>query len=374
MGARSTELSAEERLDWLRLIRTENVRPITHRGLMARFPSAAEALSALPELSRAGGRATPLRPFPRAAALKEVERLQGMGGRLIAAVEPDYPAPLASLEDAPPVIAVLGHAHLLARPAVAIVGARNASLNGKGLARQLAEDLGRAGWVVVSGLARGIDAAAHDGALATGTVAVMAGGVDVCYPPENEALYRRILAEGAAVAESPLGMQPQARHFPRRNRLVSGLSLGVVVVEAAPRSGSLITARLAAEQGREVFAVPGSPLDPRSQGTNQLIRGGATLVQNAADVLEGLAAMADPRPLAEREGDLFDLAPAPEADRAALARARALIAESLSPSPTAVDELVRHCQLSAALVLTVLLELELAGRLERHPGNRVSMV
>ncbi|MEQ8964591.1 MAG: DNA-processing protein DprA [Azospirillaceae bacterium] len=366
-------LGETERLDWLRLIRTENVGPVTFRDLMRRFGGAAAALDALPVLSRRGGRAKPLRPMPRAAAERERDALARMGGRLIAWCEPDYPDALAAAEDAPPVLSVRGHAHLLGRPVVGMVGARNASANGRRFAAQLAGELGQAGLVVASGLARGIDAAAHEGALATGTVAALAGGVDIAYPPENAALQDSIAEAGALIAESPLGTRPTARHFPRRNRLIAGLSLGVVVVEAAPRSGSLITARMAGEYGREVFAVPGSPLDPRTRGCNELIRSGATLVQSASDILEGLPAA--PPPVAEPvHGDYGGPEAGPEPDAATLAEARRLVEERLSPTPTPVDELIRDCQLSLPVVLTVLLELELAGRIERQPGNSISLL
>ena len=367
-------LSDTERLDWLRLIRTENVGPITFFRLLHQFGSAAKALQAMPEMARRGGRTSPLRVPPRAEAEREVSANARIGAKLIAACEPDYPDGLAAIDDPPPLISVLGHRHLLNRRAVAVIGARNASTNGRRLTQQLARDLAEAGLVVVSGLARGIDTAAHEGALAGGTVAVVAGGVDVVYPEENEALYRRIAAEGAVIAECAVGTQPQARHFPRRNRLISGLSLGVVVVEAALKSGSLITARMAADQGRDVFAVPGSPLDPRCHGTNNLIREGATLIQSAADVIQALAATVRP-PLAERaEDDLFATLSAPTVGDAELDRARAVILESLSPSPIPIDELVRGCQLSAAIVHTVVLELELAGRAERRPGNQINLI
>lgn len=255
---------------------------------------------------------------------------------------------------------------------IAVVGARNASANGRRFARRLAADLAEAGLVVVSGLARGIDASAHEGALSGGTVAVVAGGLDVAYPPENAALQDRIAEAGALVAEQPLGTLPQARHFPRRNRIIAGLALGVVVVEAAPRSGSLITARLALEQGREVFAVPGSPLDPRCRGTNNLIREGAVLTEGAADVL---AALEGPlgRPVAEPAGADFAPAPGAAVDEETLDQARGRLLEALGPTPIAVDEIIRECQLTAPVVLILLLELELAGRLDRHPGNQVSL-
>jgi DNA processing protein len=372
MSPPKRELSPTERLDWLRLIRTENVGPVTFRHLLTRFGSAVSALAALPDLAHRGGRAQPLKVYPRSAAEREAAELARINGRLIAFIEPDYPSPLAALDDAPPVIAVLGQAQVLTRPAVAIVGARNASANGRHFAGKLAQEIGAGGYTIASGLARGIDAAAHQAALPTGTVAVVAGGIDVIYPPENEALYHAIAERGAVVAEMPLGTVPQARHFPRRNRLISGLSLGVVVVEAALRSGSLITARFALEQGREVFAVPGSPLDPRSAGANGLIREGATLIENGSDVLSALRASKPP--LSSR--DELQFAPPPGSDPAEreVAAARPVLLDLLSLEPVVVDELLRACPFSPAAVQTVLLELELAGRLARHPGNRVSLL
>ena len=367
-------LTDAERRDWLRLIRSENVGPITFFHLLRRFGSATAALEALPELSRHGGRARPLVGFSKAKAEEELATLAKIGARLVAHGEPDYPTALAAIEDAPPVLAVRGHVHILTKRAVAIVGARNASANGIRFARQLAVDLGREGLVVVSGLARGIDAAAHLGALENGTVAVMAGGVDVVYPAENRALYDDVAAAGAVVSEIAAGTAPTATHFPRRNRIISGLSLGVIVVEAARRSGSLITARCALEQGREVFAVPGSPLDPRSQGCNHLLRQGAILVEGAEDVREGLSGVLL-APLAEPPSiwDQFSGQPGGAADESAIAQARPKVVEKLGPTPTPVDEIIRQCQLSPAIVLTVLLELELAGRLVRTPGNQVSL-
>ncbi|WP_395679664.1 DNA-processing protein DprA, partial [Inquilinus sp.] len=279
-------MSEAERLDWLRLARTDAVGPITFHALIARYGSAGAAIAALPELSRRGGRRVELKPPAIAEAKRELEALARIGGRLVAACEPDYPAILAMIEDAPPVLSLLGRGDLAARPMVGMVGARNASLNGRRFAHDMARQLGEAGFTVVSGFARGIDTAAHEGAFATGTLAVLAGGIDIVYPPENAGLYDRLTDSGLVVAECAVGTQPTARHFPRRNRLISGLSLGTVVVEAALRSGSLITARMAAEQGRQVLAVPGSPLDPRAQGCNRLIRGGATLVESAEHVIE----------------------------------------------------------------------------------------
>jgi len=368
-------LSAAERRDWLRLIRTENVGPITFFRLLERYGTAEAALRALPELALRGGRTKPLKVTSAADATREMDGLAKLGGRMIAACEPEYPAPLRAIDDPPPLLSVLGHLHVWKRPMVGVVGARNASLNGRRLASQLARGLGAAGYTVSSGLARGIDTAAHEGSLATGTVAVMAGGVDAVYPDENRRLYDQIVEIGAVIAESPLTVQPQARHFPRRNRLVSGLALGVVVVEAALRSGSLITARTALEQGREVFAVPGAPGDPRSQGANQLLRDGAHLVETAADITEVLARM---RPLVGEPliGMALDGVPSapPASPEADVTHARTYLETSLSPTSIHVDELIRDCHLAPSVVLTALLELELAGRVERQPGNRVCLI
>lgn len=365
-------LSAEERLDWLRLIRTDGVGPSIFNRLIARFGSAAAALEALPGLSSGSG-GERYRPVPRASAERELEQMDRAGARMIGSIEPDYPPLLREIDGAPPLITVRGNPGLLARNAVGMVGARNASLNGKRMATDLARDLGAAGLVIVSGFARGIDAAAHEGALASGTVAVLPGGIDVVYPPEHRALYDRIAESGVLVAECAFGTQPQARHFPRRNRIISGLSLAVVVVEAALRSGSLITARFAAEQGRDVFAVPGFPRDPRAQGCNELIRNGATLIQGADDVLEGLRGIPF-APVRTADGPESPPVAAPLPEDYDPASVRAAILERLSPTPTPVDELVRDCQFSPAVVQTVLLELELDGRVERQPGNRIVLL
>ncbi len=354
--------------------------------MLRRFGSARAALEALPRLARRGERTGTVTAATRAAAAAELAALDRIGGRFVCWGEPLYPNALAAVEDAPPILSVLGRPELLNQPAVAMVGARNASANGRRLARELATGLGRAGLVVVSGLARGIDAAAHLGAVETGTAAVVAGGVDIVYPEQNRGLYDALRRQGAIVAELPLGSEPQARHFPRRNRIISGMALGVLVVEAAARSGSLITARFALEQGREVFAVPGSPLDPRCRGANDLLRRGATLTESAEDVLAQLGPLLrgplPPRPLPAsplpsepgwpppaEPGWPDGGAGEPAADEDALA----IILESLGPTPVAVDELVRQCQLTASAVATLLLELELAGRVERHPGNLVSL-
>jgi DNA processing protein len=360
--------SDTERRAWLRLARTQNVGPVTFAQLIARFGSAGSALKDVPRLAKRGG-GDALRIPSEDDAAREIAALSKLGGCILISGEADYPASLRAAEPAPPVISVLGHTTLLQREAVAIVGARNASALGRKLAHQLARDLGKAGLVVASGLARGIDGAAHEGALDSGTVAVVAGGVDNIYPPEHRPLYERIVAEGCVVSEMPLGTTPNARHFPRRNRIISGLSRGTLVVEAAEGSGSLITARYALEQNREIFAVPGSPLDPRARGTNRLLREGAVLTESAEDVLAVLRPMLgqdfrDPG----RGGPIPpDFSDEQEADRL-----RARVEEALGPAPVAVDELVRICGAPAGVVLTILLELELAGRLTRHPGNQVS--
>lgn len=371
MGGRS--LSDAERRACLRLARTPNVGPVTFAGLIARFGSAAAALDAVPNLARRGGAASPLKITSQAEADRELDALAKLGGRLLVSIEADYPAGLAALDAPPPVLSVIGHPVLLGRDMVAIVGARNASALGRKLATKLAADLGAAGLVVVSGMARGIDAAAHEGALATGTCAVLAGGVDIIYPPENAGLYERLRAEGAVISEMPLGQAPQARHFPRRNRIISGLSRGVAIVEAAEGSGSLITANYALEQGREIYAVPGSPLDPRAKGTNRLIREGATLTESAEDILAGLGPMLGHA--FHETGDREDGLTGPGDPTRIEAEADTIrqgIEELLGPAPVEVDELIRQSGATPAAVLTVLLELELAGRLARHPGNRVS--
>ncbi len=357
-----------ERRAWLKLARTENVGPVTFRNLIARFGNASAALDALPRLASRGGGKNFVLPDESDAA-REMEALAKLGGRLIAACESDYPQGLKALEAPPPVISVLGHPHLMKKEMIAIVGARNASALARKFADGLSRELGFAGLVVVSGLARGIDTAAHEAALAVGTVAVLAGGVDVIYPPENEKLYAAIKNQGVIVSEMRLGESPQARHFPRRNRIISGLARGVVVVEAAEKSGSLITAQCALDQGREIFAVPGSPLDPRARGTNSLIRNGATLVQGVEDIMEVL------RPILAcgfREPDPEQEAVPMAALEAEADRIRAAVEEALGPAPVEIDELIRQLRVPAAAMLTVILELELAGRCLRHPGNRVS--
>ncbi|MFD1034698.1 DNA-processing protein DprA [Sphingomonas hankookensis] len=351
----------------LRLIRSANIGPVTFRALIERYGDAVAAIEALPMLAaRGGGRAPVL--ADDAVVRREIATVRGLGGRYLLLGDPDYPALLAEIDSAPPALIVRGELSLLARPAVAMVGARNASAAACRFARGLAEELGAAGYTVVSGLARGIDTAVHHGAIGHATIGVIASGIDVVFPPENAALQEDVATRGLLVAEQPPGTQPLARHFPSRNRIIAGLALGTVVVEAAPRSGSLITARLAGEAGREVMAVPGSPLDPRAQGCNALIRDGATLVQNAADVAEML------RPIDARavRSPGAPYRPEPAAQDASEAE-RARIVGLLGPVPVAVDELVRQSGCPTTVVQTVLLELELAGRLERHAGGRVSL-
>jgi len=361
------------RAAWLRLIRSENVGPITFRDLINHFGSAAAALDALPELARRGGARARIRIASEAEVARELAAAGAMGARFVALGEADYPARLLAVEGPPPLLAVKGGSGVCRRHAVAIVGARNASLAGRKMATLLGRGLGEAGFVVVSGLARGIDAAAHEASLDTGTIAVFAGGLDRLYPPENQGLADRIVETGGAlVSEMPFGWEPRARDFPRRNRLVSGIALGVVVIEAAARSGSLHTARFAAEQGREVFAVPGSPLDPRAEGTNELIRTGATLVASAAHVIEGLMPILgrriEPAALASTEPEDFER-PLDTSDDA-----RRLVLEALGPTPVTVDDLLRATGVRPGELHLILMELTLAGRLDRMAGGRVALV
>ncbi len=360
------------RADRLRLARADGVGPITYRRLLARFGTAEAAIDGLPALARSAGRTTPLVIPPRATAEREMEALAKLGAHLLFLGDPDYPALLAETADAPPTLSVMGDPTLLTRRAVAIVGSRNASANGRRLAEIIGADLAAAGVVVVSGLARGIDAAAHHGALTTGTtIACIAGGIDTVYPPENAALQARIAEAGAVVAEMPPGTIAQARHFPRRNRVIAGLSLGVVVVEAALKSGSLITARLALEADREVFAVPGSPLDERCRGCNSLIRNGARLTESADDVLFVLGEGLSHSPLFDPPSGFSETPELPPAEREAAHRR---VLDLLGPTPSAVDDLIRRCQLPAAVVMSALLDLEIAGRVDTSPGGRVALI
>jgi DNA processing protein len=357
----------EDQVARLRLIRSDNIGPITYFQLIARFGSPAAALAAIPDLAARGGGRAP-RLASRAQVEREIEEVERLGARHLFLGQGLYPPLLAELETAPPALVAKGHLTLLDKPCVAIVGARNASAAACRFARHLSQELGEAGIVVVSGLARGIDTAAHDGAMETGTIAVVAGGVDIFYPPENEQRQKAIGERGLIVAEQPPGTEPRARHFPYRNRIIAGLTLGTVVVEAAPNSGSLITARYAADFGREVMAVPGSPLDPRAQGCNKMIREGATLVQNAGDVVEAIEPLR-PRPFRQRDVAYTASTVPVDADD----EERRLLADLLSPTAVPVDELVRQSGLSPATVQTILLELELAARLHRHAGGKVSL-
>lgn len=363
-------LNDRQRRAWLRLIRTENVGPASFRQLINRYGSAEAALEALPELARRGG-AKQVRIPSDAAIDNELETARRMGAQFIALGEPEYPLLLAQADYPPPLIAVLGDLAVLARPAIAIVGARNASLAGIKMARQLAWELGREGFVIASGLARGIDAGAHQGSLETGTIAVLAGGLDCPYPRENEALLADIAARGVVLSEMPFGWSPRAKDFPRRNRIVAGLSYGLLVVEAANRSGSLISARLANEMGRLVFAVPGSPLDPRAAGANKLLKEGAGLVTDARDIIEAIAPLIDrpqlPTRIDEEDTPLNGNPPTGEENRAR-------VLEALGPTPIGIDEIIRHTGLHPSQVAWILLELDLAGRLERHSGGTVSLL
>lgn len=368
--AESAPLTDEQRLDWLRLIRSENVGPRTFRALLKHFGSARGALAALPDLARRGGASRPARICPVEDAEQEMAAAQRKDIMFIASNEPGYPARLRMIDDAPPLIALAGNLTALTLPMIAIVGSRNASAAGAKFAERLAHELGEAGFVIVSGLARGIDAAAHRASLETGTVAVLAGGHDHVYPAEHVPLASSIREHGVLLSEMPLSWEPRGRDFPRRNRLISGLSVGVVIVEAARRSGSLITARMAGEQGREVFAVPGSPLDPRAEGTNGLLKQGAVLVTETADVIDVIAPiLGRPIDVAASEPDRDP----PDAGREPASEERLRIVSLLGPTPVEIDDLVRLSGASPATVRMVLLELELAGRLERQAGGRVAL-
>jgi DNA processing protein len=369
-ASQGVRLTDEQRIDWLRLIRSQNIGPRTFRSLVNHFGGARAALEALPGLAQRGGGTGATQIFSRADAEREIEAARKLGVAFVAAGEADYPQRLQMIDDAPPLVALRGNRRVLTMPMVAIVGSRNASAAGVKITQQLTQGLSEAGFAIVSGLARGIDAAAHRASLKTGTIAVLAGGQDRVYPPEHVELLEAILATGVAISEMPHAWEPRARDFPRRNRLISGLSLGVVIVEAAKRSGSLITARLALEQGREVFAVPGSPLDPRAEGTNGLIKQGATPVTETADitsVLEPIMGL----DLPVREPDPETGEPIQATDPAADERSR--IVGLLSPTPVLIDDLVRLSQSSPRVVRMVLLELEIVGRLQRHGGGMVSL-
>ena len=372
------QLDADERLACLRLIRSSQVGPVTFRELINHCGGARQALAALPALSRRAGRAA--RVCPEAEAEAEFKAAEKAGAVPVFTIEPGYPDELAVLDAPPPMIYQKGRPTLLSQPAIAIVGSRQASAAGVKLARVFARGLAEAGFAIVSGLARGIDAAAHEASLGHGTVAVLAGGIDVVYPPEHAALQARIGDEGCLVTEQPPGFIPRGRDFPRRNRLISGLSRGVVVIEAARRSGSLVTARLAGEQGREVFAVPGHPMDPRAEGTNQLLKSGATLVTQPEDIVDALGPQLrrDPAGLTERPAHGFAGDPAaaetPPADAWAgpTETDRTRVLAALGPHPIDVDTLARAAGLGARDVRVLLLELDLAGEILRHGSQLVS--
>ncbi len=371
-STQDTARNEREIIDSLQLSRSRSVGPVTFRQLTARFGSAGEAIAALPGLLRKRNHTARFSLRPRDEAEREFDAIVKLGAWVIPLQSDSYPAALAATEDAPPILIGLGSQAFMTRKAIAVVGARNASANGRRLARQFAADLGKEGLIVASGLARGIDTAAHQGSLQSGTLAVVAGGLDVIYPPENEDLYKAIVEQGTVLSEMAPGTRPQARYFPRRNRIVSGLSLGALVVEAARNSGSLITARLALEQGREVFAVPGSPLDPRSQGGNDLIRQGAILTESAEDILRALESSFEKPSIAPQALEKAAFC-TPANDESEIAEAHGDIVSLLSDTPVAVDELIRQCQLSPAAVSSAILELELTGAVDRLPGNMVAL-
>jgi DNA processing protein len=359
----------EDKLSWLRLIRSEKIGPITFWQLINKYGTAKKALEELCSLIRQGKQ--PYRLASEGDVEKELKEHQKKGFLLLPAFDPDFPQLFRPLPDCPPFISVYGQPNILNQPTLGIVGARNASLNGRQFAEQLAVDLGKAGWKIASGLARGIDRYAHQGGLAHGTIAVIAGGIDVIYPPEHKDLYHAIAKTGAIISEMPLSLFPSASHFPRRNRLISGLSRGIIVVEAALKSGSLITARTALDQNRELFAVPGSPLDPRCRGSNNLIRQGAGLVESAEDVLSMIEGPCVPR-LQDGTGEPYASVPfATPFDWAGL---EADIFECLSPTPISLDTLIQQHTVPPQAILTLMLEWELQGRIQRHPGNMVSRV
>lgn len=364
--------SHDEWMARLKLARSENIGPITFRDLMRHCGSAQAAIDALPDLSARGGRKNPPRLASQASIEAELETGARMGSSILIIGDEAYPALLARLDPAPPVLMIKGRAELMQESCIAMVGARNASAAGCRIAADIAADLSNENHVIVSGLARGIDTAAHHASLSRGTIGVVAGGLDIFYPSENEGLQRQMGETGLVVSEMPPGTSPKAQHFPRRNRIISGLSRGVVVVEAAQRSGSLITARFALEQDRELMAVPGSPLDPRSAGSNKLIKDGAPLVENARDILNVLAAPAQRRFMESGNG-LFDWHEdgfAEEPDESS----RRIILNALSPTPTPRDEIIRQTGLSPALVQVILLELDLAGRLQHDAGDRICLL
>lgn len=374
----TVRLNGAERIARLRLCRSDTIGPVTFHRLLSRYGSAEKALNALPAHFVKEGKTQTPHIMSHDEALQEIDHLRAVKGRFVIFGDPEYPESLAHIDDAPPVLSVIGDVSLLNAPTLAIVGARNASANACRLTEKLTRALGAQNWVIASGLARGIDTAAHRASLPTGTIAVLAGGIDQIYPAENTALYHDICMQGCVVSEMPFGTAPTAHHFPRRNRIVSGLSKGVLVVEAGLKSGSLITARMAAEQGRDVFAVPGFPGDPRAAGPNALIQNGAKLVTCADDILQELA-FADTRKIKRLQPELFEFStvPAPETPAPLPQNTTDIhqnIMENLSHTPLDVDVLARSCEFSIQAVQSALLDMELAGQIQRHPGNRVSRV
>lgn len=362
-------LTDKERLDWLRLARTQNVGPVTFAQLIRRYGDAGGALAALPEIASRVARGKSI-TLPQADSIaRELDAAARYGARIVASCEPDYPRLLRALDPPPPVLTMLGKAPLATEPTCAIVGARNASAAGRKIARDMAAALGKAGYVTVSGLALGIDGEAHAASLSTGTIAVLGGGIDHLYPPQHERLYAEIAASGLILSEMPFGHRAKAQDFPRRNRIITGLARGTVVVEAAERSGSLISARMAGEQGREVMAVPGSPLDPRAAGTNNLIRNGATLVRDARDVIEMLSSL----PLLSLAAPAPDwMAPAHADDEVIAPSELARVREALSPHAMPLDEIARAAGVSAARASAILMELELTGEAVTYSGGMSS--
>ncbi len=369
----------------LQLYRSERIGPVTYRSLIQRFGSAKQALEAVPELARRGGGKRPPRLAKKSDCERELARLNKLGGRLLVDGEPGFPRQVSHCDGSPPLLSVLGHAHLLEGDQVAIVGARNASPNGQRFAFKIAQELsqpklGMDPFYITSGMARGIDTSAHQGGIDGGSIAVLAGGVDMAYPQENRNLYHQLIERGAVVSEMPLGTEPAARLFPKRNRIIAALSRAVVLIEAKLQSGTLITARAAGEFGRSVFAVPGAPYDPRSSGCNAMIRDGAPLVRTAQDIIDDMQAERGSAVTAMMpqqlgfDGPSFPGAHASEIDDQSVDKARSQVLEILSTYPTPVDELLRECQVSLHLLQAALLELELAGRLERHPGNKVALI
>jgi DNA processing protein len=358
-------------LDILRLIRSENVGNITFFQLITRFGTPAKALEAIPDMAASGGRKKPIRICSKPDAERELELIEKYGASCIAYGHANYPKLLHSIYDPPPFITVRGSPIWKDKACLAIVGSRNASANGYHFAQKLAREAGARGIVIVSGLARGIDTGAHKGALDTGTVGVIAGGIDSVYPPENADLYGQLFEKGCVITENPFGMAPHSRSFPARNRIISGISAATLIVEASLKSGSLITARMAAEQGRDVFAVPGSPLDPRCKGTNDLIRNGAIMCESLDDILPHLMRQNDL--FQENKPPEFKQFSATEVEMGELAIARKRVLDKLGPTPVLVDELLRQCDISAPALWLALLELELAGRLVRSAGGKVSL-